>query len=1240
LSNFERKIERSKSDNKLKHQKYYDKGITPGNIGIYMFIAKEVNAIFKIECPDLYEVGYRPFKLGESGPTRKLLKSRLNSEFSAAMVKNPTNILFQVMPGLRNKDEDDRIRYYLENLEDSLFKATPLGFSEKMSSANGEFILINCSEILKNSDEYINELNNETIDIKLEEEDFQNDVASTVLEYIIKYIKQDNTDAKNLPYVPFAKQEYLMKQFNILRDKNVKAFLGWIATRSGKSLWTLSIAKIYNLTLLYIGKNLTSHSSVRKDRRIYFNDVDLLTQSINGEGEIDPHKVLKNFQDKFGKEPRNMMIVVDEAHEGSHTDNATGSLKKVVNLFEEHGYNLEIKISMSATEPEKIKKVLDAISTNNEPQGEIILDYTTARKIDPESTPPRDIAMVGYDDEGKYSFDGAMVGEDSNLKEDITVARKATTEVLDLFLGDTKIWKKTMKHQSKNKDYFLYLGFNNTNRLLSFINLANEWDKKDEYLFVPLVGDSNESNGISFEINNKIHTVFEHSFEYKGEELYEYTFVDYNAPDKIQIGDKIYKKLNSFNNKKAEGICKKIIDTFPEKKVVMVSNGMAVTSFSIKTIGRACAIAPNGISSTIAQVIGRATSKNNSDKVAQVIILTRNENRFKDVLDYENKSILGVYNSKEDRKSRTEVFIEDNGENCCIINSAGRKATGYDYGNDADLSEIIDKQMPNLASAINLFNIISSSQINFGAGTTKSASDLLKKNKGNKSIKTGFIDGNGDIVNNSNSSNSSSNNKNKDRLSVEQIKKMINGIEILPYVSKFFYAVDDVNNVFNNTKILSFVGLDQFILINEYKYNIRFKEAMDQYWVNMTKNTDSENKIIVQNILGSTANDILQVKYQVDLIYNIEDIKNANKICFSFSPIYWVVIADKIKEIQKKYPNIEVFVDISQNNYEDTIIDSIFGNINKININKDINMKEQFDYILTNPPYQGTNSSKTLWQEIMLKLYSITKPNGFIAAVHPGIWKSATNKIVKSPQATLDFKELMLKNEITNFHSHSTKEGEKVFGASTTFDYYIMQKKEKSKEKFEITTVSDGKIDVDIDELKAIPVSRIKEFKKLIGNDKLVINNDKISSTKISAICSSKYNKPVIMKLNIGGFEGSKDNLKYCEDIPSNQKIPKLIVSRGSTYTFLDEKGEYGSSVDGFYITDKLENLYKIQKVLDTSNDFRTLLSEISGSDDKRTLDPKRLSRSYIFEFKKDFWKDFYTDKMNNELINEGKINA
>jgi len=94
---------------------------------------------------------------------------------------------------------------------------------------------------------------------------------------------------------------------------------------------------------------------------------------------------------------------------------------------------------------------------------------------------------------------------------------------------------------------------------------------------------------------------------------------------------------------------------------------------------------------------------------------------------------------------------------------------------------------------------------------------------------------------------------------------------------------------------------------------------------------------------------------------------------------------------------------------------------------------EKFDVVFGNPPYQppsnGKKGGKSLWPTFVEKSMKQLKVNGFLVFVHPALWRKPENEL----------HDLMFGKQFHYLSIHTKQEGDKVFNATTRFDWYILQ---------------------------------------------------------------------------------------------------------------------------------------------------------------------------------------------------------
>jgi len=285
-----------------------------------------------------------------------------------------------------------------------------------------------------------------------------------------------------------------------------------------------------------------------------------------------------------------------------------------------------------------------------------------------------------------------------------------------------------------------------------------------------------------------------------------------------------------------------------------------------------------------------------------------------------------------------------------------------------------------------------------------------------------------------------------------------------------------------------------------------------------------------------------------------------------------------------------------------------------------------FDYIVGNPPYQETTgeTTKPIWDKIIIKVYSLLSCGGTMTMVHPGGWRFATSK---SKGAIQEIKEIYKTNKITHMELHDKIDGLNKFGASTDYDIVTLVKEPYSG----LTTIStkSGTVRVDLSLLDVIPTDRFDLYLKLIAkknepkvemiNDYSYGSDDRFKH--VSTIKSDEFKYPVVY-----GMPASGTKLMYSnDDTKGHFGIPKLILAKAGYHSILDINGEYGMTQFASAIVDTLDNLVNIQKVME-SKEFKELKRHFCGIGNDASngiIDAPGTMFKFIKSFKKDFWKEF-----------------
>ena len=277
------------------------------------------------------------------------------------------------------------------------------------------------------------------------------------------------------------------------------------------------------------------------------------------------------------------------------------------------------------------------------------------------------------------------------------------------------------------------------------------------------------------------------------------------------------------------------------------------------------------------------------------------------------------------------------------------------------------------------------------------------------------------------------------------------------------------------------------------------------------------------------------------------------------------------------------------------------------------NMK--FDCIIGNPPYQtkvGNRKTEPLWHLFVKNSIESLQDGGYLCFVHPSGWRNVDGRFN-------DTKNLIVSKDVEYLETHNKSDGIKTFGATTSYDWYIL----KNSPSFKKTTVKfqDGFIKIiDLNAMSFIPNGSYDKIASLLAK------NGEAAAEIIHSYSEYETRKPHISKQKIGNFIHpcayivKTDN--SLELVYSNVKkvhfgTPKLIWGNGGCEmgSFLDKDGKYGLTQFCYAIVDYPKNLNNIKKAFD-SKEFRNLMKCCTDSSGN-------INHKVLALFRKDFWKDF-----------------
>lgn len=289
---------------------------------------------------------------------------------------------------------------------------------------------------------------------------------------------------------------------------------------------------------------------------------------------------------------------------------------------------------------------------------------------------------------------------------------------------------------------------------------------------------------------------------------------------------------------------------------------------------------------------------------------------------------------------------------------------------------------------------------------------------------------------------------------------------------------------------------------------------------------------------------------------------------------------------------------------------------------KDVWGVEKFDVIIGNPPYQelkpGNKKSQAIWPMFVERSLDLLEGDGYLNFVHPGGWRAPAGMFKKIQKS-------ILKNNLTYLEIHNTNDGQKTFGAGTSYDWYVLQKKNNSGET--LVKFQDGtELILDLSEVSFIPDSRYEEIKKLFPcSEKATAAKEKVEvlysrsaygtdKKNVSKEKTGSFTYPVVYTCLASG----QINLWWSStDKNGHFGTPKAFWSNGGgASVHIDSGGDYGLTQFAYAIVDSVENLEKIKTAM-TTPEFIGLMKSCTFNT------PHKYNHKVIALFRKDFWKEF-----------------
>jgi len=300
---------------------------------------------------------------------------------------------------------------------------------------------------------------------------------------------------------------------------------------------------------------------------------------------------------------------------------------------------------------------------------------------------------------------------------------------------------------------------------------------------------------------------------------------------------------------------------------------------------------------------------------------------------------------------------------------------------------------------------------------------------------------------------------------------------------------------------------------------------------------------------------------------------------------------------------------------------------------KDLFKIEGFDAIIGNPPYNSpgkTATGNTIWQLFTNKaIDEWLVDGGYLAYVHPPGWRKPNTSRGKFNGM---YKKMAIDNQMIYLEMHNTKDGQKVFNKGTRYDFYLLQKTERTGN----TLLNDeayNKYELDLSVFEWLPNSNISDIMKILTDTNVsasencpVMYNASIYETRkkyVSNTKSEEYKYKIIHTI-------PKTGVRYLYSNCNNKGhfgVSKVIFGdNGLNDVVIDLDGEYGMSENSMAIEVRdLEEANHIKKAL-LSKRFNNIIKSMMFGN-------FRIDWRIFTSFKRDWWKEYVNEETRTNLI-------
>lgn len=348
------------------------------------------------------------------------------------------------------------------------------------------------------------------------------------------------------------------------------------SVRIGKNVATLTVCEATKYVPIYIGKNLTSQSSVEIDNQDFQIVDDIETISIHGMESNSP-KVKKYIAKIISiSTNKKVALFIDEADDQSHTEISMKILKEIYDTLKGLGYDVKVT-TLSGTRPERGEKILNFIKGDDDKINNVSISYNEMQILQPETTVKRNILSITV-----YSDKEVELTNISDSMKSVK-GRKDLLKTIEMLVGENNY---DLKDTSEFPHWFIRIRSIGKTNVKKLVSMGNK--------LYPII----DGKKIHFQVINGDFTT----------------------------------------NREAQEYCKGIEEKHPDKTIVYITQGMATTSFSRVFIGNTAVLTDEELTAIDIQSLHRSATFIEGKEWCNMVIVTTNDSedlKFHDVFGEE-----------------------------------------------------------------------------------------------------------------------------------------------------------------------------------------------------------------------------------------------------------------------------------------------------------------------------------------------------------------------------------------------------------------------------------------------------------------------------------------------------------------------------------------------------------------------------------------------------------------------------